>query len=341
MKPYVPGRLQAQRLTGPRFSTAAQVVRHLGCVQSQLHDQALWGVARRTDNLTLAELQQTFDAGAFLRTHILRPTWHFVDPDDVHWLLTLTAPRIRRLLERASVHLDRSAEVIEQLMSDGAVRTRAEIGAVLDEAGLPGTGQPLGDVVMNAEINALIVSGPMRGKQHTYRALPPRQLTDSRDDLLARIARRYSTGHGPVRDKDLAWWSGLTLGDSRRAIALGELHPIDVEGEKYWTVDVAEPVSASPVMLLPNFDEYISYARDADDYAASQQSANELMRRAGLLLIDGRLAGSWGRSITGSSVQIEVDTSAVLTPRVMRALDREADSFGAFIGREVHLTFTG
>ena len=74
MKPTVPGRLHAQGLASPRFETAIDVVRHLGCVQSQLHDMALWAVARRTTGLTLADAQEAFGRGDFLRTHILRPT---------------------------------------------------------------------------------------------------------------------------------------------------------------------------------------------------------------------------------------------------------------------------
>jgi hypothetical protein len=38
-----------------------------------------------------------FDAGHFLRTHVLRPTWHFVAPEDIRWLLALTGPRVHRL----------------------------------------------------------------------------------------------------------------------------------------------------------------------------------------------------------------------------------------------------
>lgn len=346
MKPSVPGRLHAQGLT-TTLGTPADVVRHLGCVQSQLHDLALWAVARRTAGQTLVDLQAAFDHGDFYRTHILRPTWHFVDPEDIHWLLTLTGPRVRRLLDANTTGLntpavvDRSADAIAQLLSDGKAHTRAEIGAAFAAAGLPAAGQPLGDLVMHAEIDALIVNGPMRGKQHTYRLLPPRPVTQTRDELLARAARLYASGHGPIRDKDLAWWTGLTLGDSRRAIALGELRPLDVDGTQYWLVD--EPVDSEPpaVTLLSNFDEYISYARDRDDYANFNVPVDQIMRRSGLLLIDGRLAGAWGRKVNATSVEINVETSATLLPRKRRALQQEAEAFGAFVGREPALVMTG
>ncbi len=199
----MPGRVHAQGLDAPRFTTAIDVVRHLGCVQSQLHDMALWAVARRSQGLTLADLQAAFDRGDFLRTHILRPTWHYVDPTDIHWLMTLTAPRIRQVMTSswngmglAPQLIDRGSEVIVESLSDGEPHTRAELAASLNAAGLQSTGTHLVHHLMNAEISLLIVNGPMRGKQHTY------VLLDSvveapggqpRDELLALAARRNAS----------------------------------------------------------------------------------------------------------------------------------------------------
>lgn len=346
MLPTVPGRLAAQRLVAPLFDTAAQVVRHLGCVQSQLPDMAWWAVGRRTTGLTLADLQASFDAGELLRTHILRPTWHLVDPDDIAWMLHLTAPRIRRLIvphvggphpERV---LDRAAEVIMEALADGGPRTRGELGQAMADAGLPVSGQPMADLVMHAEISALIVNGPMRAKQHTYRLLAARPVTEPRDELLARIARRYARGHGPVRDKDLAWWTGLTLTDSRRAIALGELRPLDVDGRAYWMLDDPVEVEIPAATLLPNFDEYISYAREAADYAQLGTSVDTAMRRAGLLLVEGRLAGTWTRTVSATVVDITVSPGRPLTARARQAVEQEAQAYAAFVGRDPALVVT-
>ena len=157
---------------------------------------------------------------------------------------------------------------------------------------------------MNAEISLLAANGPMRGKQHTYVALPPATVTMTHDELLAEGARRYARGHGPFRDKDLAWWTSLTLTDSRRAIQLAELRPLDVDGQAYWTLD--EPVDAEVprAMLLSNFDEYISYARDPEDYEGFDGTVDDVMRGGGLLMIDGRLCGRWTRTITAKKVTI-------------------------------------
>ena len=307
----------------------------------------LWAVARRTNGRTKAELDAAFASGDFLRTHVLRPTWHFVDPSDILWLLTVTAPRINQVLMSGLVtiglsreRLDRGTEVILAALADGSARTRAELGESLAAAGLEHTGQPLAHTVMHAEIEALIVNGPMRGKKHTYVLLesivaaPPAQ---PRDELLALIARRYARGHGPIRDKDLAWWTSLTLTESRNAIELGELRPTDVDGETYWSHDELVDAEHPPAMLLSNFDEYISYARDPGDYERFDGTADQMMRTTGLLAIDGQLAGLWTRTIKSKTVAIVVRCSPRVTPAIKRALESEAAAFGRFVEREPEL----
>lgn len=340
MKSSIPGRIHAQGLDSPRFTTAVDVVRHLCCVQSQLYDMALWSVARRS-GLTLADVDVAFHRGDFVRTHVLRPTWHFVDPADIHWLLALTAPRIQRLMAPSNRSiglteggLDRCAEVIVAGLADGAPRSRAELAVMLADAGFEHTGQALAHVVMHAEINALIISGPMRGSQHTYVLLPDAPSTSARDEQLSAAARRYALGHGPFRDKDLAWWTSLTLTESRRAIELADLRPLDLDGRAYWCL--GEPVEAAipPAMLLSNFDEYISYARDPEDYELFDRPIADTMRGAGLLLLDGRLAGTWTRAVTPTVVNIQVRPSLGLTATWRRAIEAEADAFGHALGRD-------
>ncbi|MRJ76710.1 hypothetical protein GEV29_09190 [Aeromicrobium sp. SMF47] len=344
MRPVV-GRLHAQGLDAPRFDSAGQVVRHLGCVQSQLHDMALWAIARRTDGLTHADLQHAFARGDFLRTHVLRPTWHFVDAADIHGWLALTAPRIRRLmapidqgLGLTDARLDRCTEVIVASLADGATRTRADLGADLAAAGLEHSGLALAHVLMHAEIDAVVANGPLDGKQHTYRLLGPGPVAPPRDDLLALAARRYARGHGPFRDKDLAWWTSLTLTDSRRAIELADLSPVDVDGTPHWRLEPPVDAEVPHVMLLPNFDEYVSYARAPDDYAAFAGAAQDVMRGTGLLMVDGLLAGTWTRKQSARAVDVVVRASGSVSSTTRRAVEAETALFGRFLGREARVT---
>jgi hypothetical protein len=346
MRPTVPGRLRAQALVGAPLADPLDVVRHLGAVQAQLADMACWGIARRTSSTTLADVHALLDGGDLVRTHVLRPTWHLLAPDDVHWLQALTGPRVARLLETTNRSIGLTPEMVEQgvavvveALAAPEPPTRSDLARTLSDAGLALSGQGVAHVVMAAETRALVASGPLRGRQHTYRLLAPRAVDRTRDELLADVARRYVRGHGPIREHDLAWWTSLTLTDSRRAIELGGLRPLDVEGVIHWTLDDPghDDLAVPRVMLLPNFDEYVSYARDPSDYAGIDGAVDDVMRATGLLFVDGRLAGSWTRSISSRRVVVEVGTDRRVTAVLRRALQDEADAFGRFLGREAEL----
>src|SRR5919197_4862926 len=86
-----------QRLSGAGCTTADEVVGWLGAVQSQDYGPAQWSVAQRSRGLSELDLERAFNVGAIVRTHVLRPTWHFVRPADIRWMLELTRPRVHAL----------------------------------------------------------------------------------------------------------------------------------------------------------------------------------------------------------------------------------------------------
>ena len=90
-------RLRSQHLVWPYSVSAGEVVGSLLAVQAENPGQAAWAVASRTQNPDQAELAALLDDGTVLRTHVLRPTWHFVLAEDAGWLLDLTGPRLQRV----------------------------------------------------------------------------------------------------------------------------------------------------------------------------------------------------------------------------------------------------
>src|ERR1700722_17992685 len=90
-------RLRTQHLVGLYAVSASEAVGSLLAVQAENPAQAGWAVASRTQNPDQADLAALLDEGAVVRTHVLRPTWHFVRAEDIGWLLELTGPRVRRL----------------------------------------------------------------------------------------------------------------------------------------------------------------------------------------------------------------------------------------------------
>ena len=143
-------RLRAQRLTGAPCATPEEAVGLLLGVQAQDFGPAKWAVGARVGGATDASVEEAFAAGRILRTHVLRPTWHFVLPADLRWLLTATAPRIRARDARryAQLGLDeatirRAAEIFTAALRGGHALTRAGMAAALEEAGVSTSGQRL------------------------------------------------------------------------------------------------------------------------------------------------------------------------------------------------------
>ena len=192
-------RIATQRLAGNGLARAVDVVSLLACVQSQEHAHAFWSLGMRTAGLTYAEVQGEFDAGAFLRTHILRPTWHFVAAADLRWIQAVTAARVQQL--NGTIYRqqgldprerDRALKLIVNELAGGASLTRAELGRVLAAEGLR-----LAYLIMNAELEGVICSGPMRGAQHTYALVSERvgQLRDrGRERAGLPVLRRSRAG---------------------------------------------------------------------------------------------------------------------------------------------------
>lgn len=348
-------RLANQHLAAPSLSDPTAPVAHLGAVQSQDYPAAKWALFQRLVGASDQTIEDAFTAGAILRTHVMRPTWHFVAPADLRWLLALTAPRVKivlasydRKLGIDAALLARSHDAIVRALESGQHLTRTELDAALRRAGIAATnGQVLGHLVMHAELDALICSGPRRGKQFTYALVDgrvPPAAPLSRDESLAELAVRYFTSHGPATVRDFVWWSGLTIGDARRGIALadGRLVAETVDGLTCWLAPTGPPLPMpEPVYLLANYDEYTVAYRDRDAYydpalAAAAQSRAEVPF-ANVILVDGRVGGLWRRTLSAKSVAVEARWFVDPTPAQRRAFAEAVERYAAFLGLRAEL----
>jgi len=362
-------RLHAQRLTGAPFPSPLDAVRWLTAVQSQDYGAAKWAIAQRSRGTTDAELDRLFEEGAMLRTHVMRPTWHFVLPEDIGWMLALTAPRIRAGLVARNRELEiddkvaaRAEAVFSAALAGGRHLTRPELGDALSRKRISPEGQRLPHLIMRAELDALIASGPRRGKQFTYALLeeraPKARLLD-RDEAVAELTLRYFRSHGPAQVQDFVWWSGLTMADARAGIALagGALDHQTIEGKDYWFDSAAgSPEQLTMVAhLLPNFDEYtVAYRDRAEILHAGQPFDPALFARAGtsrsssisfasvlsnVVTVGGRVRGSWRRTVARGGVRLEVQPLDRFKRAETAAVTDAADRFGRFLDRPVELSW--
>jgi len=356
-------RLRAQRLLGDPFPSPVDAVRWLGAVQSQDYGGAKWALAQRTAGATDATLDRLIDEGAILRTHLMRPTWHFVLPEDIRWLLELTSTRLLgglagryRQLELDARTRARAVELFSAALSGGRFLTRAQLGDVLRAGGISPEGQRLPHLLGIAEVEGVIVSGPRRGKQFTYALLDERAPAAGRlerDEALAELTRRYFRSHGPAQIRDLGWWSGLTATDIKRGLAAvgTDLEHQAIDGKDYWfdprcAADRKPPLTAH---LLPNFDEFTVAYRDRDAvihpdlrfdpsfFAYYREAAPQGGILSNVVTIGGLVRGSWRRRLASKVVEVEVRLLAPLDAAEMAGVERAAQRLGRFLERPADL----
>lgn len=361
-------RLQAQMLREPGAASAEAALRKLLAVQAQEFAYARWSLAQRVSPagqapVTATDIEQAVGGGTILRTHILRPTWHFVHRDDLRWLLALSAPRLERMnaatyrqtgIDAATAA--RSAAVLAEAVAGGNHLTREELAGSLRAAGFPAAGLQLAYLIMHAEISGVLASGqPLRSPggalKQTYALFDervPAAPGAARPDALAELARRYFTSRGPATVKDCAGWSGLTVTDVRRGVQQtldahpGELAAAVIDGvEHYFAAEDLPPGAAGPrIDLIQCYDEYVMGYSATRHYLGGSAPAfpleNEPMH---VVLLNGRMAGSWRHALRKDRCELDIRLAGPAASRpglhLTAALQAAVDSYERFIGMPV------
>jgi hypothetical protein len=346
-------RLINQQLAATDFTTAASLVQWMGCIQAQDFAGAKWAIGSRLGHLTDAVIERDFNEGRFLRTHVLRPTWHFVAPEDIRWMLRLTAPRIKnfnknlhRNLDITAAVLKRSTTLIEKALTGGHHLTRQELAAVLKKARINTDDIRLAFLLMEAELNGVICSGPRKGKQFTYALLEervPPAAVPGRQESLGALARRYFLSRGPATLPDFAWWGGLTLRDAREGLeqCSRELANEVVNGQAYWfsagmSLTPAAAKGGSAVYLLPAYDEYAIGYKDRSDIlpaGIAAKAGNGIFKP--ILIAHTRMAGVWQRELAKDAVTVKLDVFEPLGQSAERRVKAVMKRYGKFLGKKV------
>jgi hypothetical protein len=185
-------------------------------------------------------------------------------------------------------------------------------------------------LLMRAELDAVICSGPREGRQFTYALLEervPRSKDLTGDEAGAELARRYFVSHGPATLKDFVWWSGLKTADARAA--LESCRPgftsLAVGGETYWhSPDMPDAGPVTGAYLFGTWEEVLLSYRD------TRAAVPGFMRQS---------SAQGGRWLAGSVV-VEATLSAAAGSRETRAVERAVEAYGRFLERSASVTFT-
>lgn len=347
-------RLFQQRLAHSPFTKPSEVVSWMGAVQGQEYIDAKWALGMRMVSATDDLIERAFNAGEILRTHMLRPTWHFVAPADIRWIQALTGPRVNAgnayMYRRLGLDEDlllRCNDLLARTLEGGKQLTRAELGKVLANRGIDTADKMrLGYIIHRAELDAVVCSGPRRGKQFTYMLLSeraPQAATLPRDEALAQLTRRYYTSHGPATVRDFSWWSGLTIADAKAGIAMlaGELSSQEIDGQPfYFSADHSPTAEPTPLaFLLPVYDEYVIGYTNFNRSRTTGQDLDHSMVFDSTIIHGGRFIGSWRRSFKKDTVTVQVAPFQPFTSDQSEAVDAALRQYGQFTGLRVECVF--
>ena len=344
-------RLHTHHLLHPDFPDPAAAVAYFGAVQAQDMYGSLWALGLRVVGATEASVEVAVAEGSIVKTWPLRGTIHFVAPEDVRWMLGLSAARtVRgmagrlRQLGLTDGDFARAGEALAAALSGGQRLERHAAYAVVDAAGVSTEGQRGIHILQRLALDGLLCFGPREGKQPTFVLLdewvaPGRDLP--RDAALAELARRYFASHGPATLADFTWWSGLAAVEARAGLeeVKRELERREVDGQSYWF----RPADRLPALqralghLLPVYDEYTVAYRDrsailAAEFAERPDAGNGIFRAP--VLIDGQIVGTWTRAPKKDRVVVTPNLFRPLSEPERSALREAVRRYAAYLGLE-------
>lgn len=300
-------RLFNQQLSSTSFKDPADLVQWMIAMQAQEYAMAKWAIGLRLQKATEPLVEKAFNEGDILRTHLMRPTWHFVHPADIRWLVALTAPRVAvlngpmfRQTGLDNKILKRTNDILARALEGGKYLTRSMLQTELKKKKIIANGVRLAYIMMQAELDAIVCSGPRLGKQFTYalleeRACPAKPL--KRDEALVQFGRRYFTSRGPATIHDFAYWSGLTIKDAKQAASALplEFERETVDGSEYIFLPPATPVKKTATFLMPDYDEYGMSYKNRNALLSKNYRHSESSVYSHWLVLDGVIEGVWER----------------------------------------------
>mgnify|MGYP001566161491 CR=1 FL=1 len=345
-------RLTTQGLVKNSFKSPHDAVHYLGAVQAQEFSPSKWGMGLRIKGMNNEDITEAFNEGKILRTHVMRPTWHYVSPEDIGWMEMLTGPRVNQLmgyynrkLELSDKTFEKTNNIISRALKGDNYLTRQELRKIIQEEGITYNVQKLAHIVSRAELDGIICSGPLKGKQFTYALIEeraPNAKTLSREKALEELVVRYFTSHGPATVKDFVWWSGLTTSDVRKGIEMtkNKLKFMELNNHTYYFSPKQKKIieDSEAVYLLPCYDEYtIGYTSKHALYVPPTVRITALNGFYNAIVKDGLVVGMWRRTLHKDHITIHTRMNIPFTKKENESLHVQVEKYGEFFGTKAKL----
>jgi hypothetical protein len=346
-------RLHNQLISQQPFNNAGDVVAALGAMQAQDYAAAKWAVGLRLPSATDNAVENAIAEKIIVRTWALRGTLHFLAGADIHWLLSLIAPRLNTLhashyrrLELDIAVLSKSFSAIEKGLKDGKQLTRTELAAILNKKGIATNDMRLNFILLRASLDKLICFGERNGKQFTHTLLEdwiPAAKPVRKEEALAMLAERFLTSHSPASLKDFVWWSGLNITEAKTAFDMvnNEFEEKAIAGNVYWLPRKMPDFMKKPSLyLLPAFDEYLMGYADRTT-VVDEKYIRQIATNNGIfnptIVINGHVEGNWKRTLKKDRVIVEPNIFETISKSNQSLLKTAAKRFGNFLNTSIEL----
>ncbi|WP_461187419.1 winged helix DNA-binding domain-containing protein [Arthrobacter sp. Z4-13] len=340
----------------PDAAAVAGTVRWMTAMQAQDLQAALWAVGARVPGAGLQDVRSALDSAAVVRSWPMRGTLHLVAPEDLHWMLDLTADRLTKSIAARHRELgitwadvEKCRDIALERIAGGGAVSRAELFAVFEAAGQSTEGQRGIHVLGTLCRHGWLVQGPLAGNQQLlvdFQSWIPTSRRLERQEAIAEFLLRYFRSHGPATVRDFAWWTQIPLTEVRAVFEdlKDQLVELEFEGTSYWLspetaslLDGGVPGQRS-VLLLPGFDEFVLGYTDRSLVLAPEHAnkivpgGNGVFKKT--VVAGGEVIGTWAREGTGARAAVVpelFDETKSLGVTALGSFARAAKRYQAFL----------
>jgi hypothetical protein len=348
-------RLANQQISDSRFKTPGEVVKWHGAMQAQDYMGSLWAIGCRLKNSKGKDIETAIAEKKIIRTWPMRGTLHFVAPEDAKWMLQLLTPRVisRAQSEYSRTGLDKetfdkSRKIFIRALQGGKQLSRSEMYQVLEDAKINASNTRGLHILGVLAQQGLICFGPRIGKQPSF-VLLDEWITNHKslkgDEAIAELTERYFTSHGPATIQDFCWWSGLTQTEAKRGLEMVKQNLVEekINEQSVWMkATMPAKIKTPGIYLLPPFDEYLVAYKDRSA-ALENLHLRKVFSINGIfspvVIINGKIAATWKRTITKKEVIIELQAFQKFTPSQKEGIRKAAKKYSRFIGLTPKLLF--
>jgi hypothetical protein len=325
-----------------------------GCnAGAQDYYMAKWAIGVRLPGSTDRQIQTAIDKGQIIRTHLMRPTWHFVSPDDIYWMLQLTAPQIKSSLKSREKELGltetifkKSNTIIQKALREKHL-TREELMADLTKAKIATDNNRSSHLLLRAELEGIICSGAARGINRTYALLEkivPKIKTLSQEEALAKLAEKYFFSHCPATLQDFIWWSGLSVVNAKHALEMikSSLISEKIGPQTYWFLNsFSTPITAGKSgYLLPAYDEFMISYKDRSaslNFENNKKSISSNGIFNPVIVMNGQVTGLWKRTIKNDRIIVETEFFRPHNKKELSLIKKASIEFGNFLNKKTEV----